>query len=483
MENSNWFNDFEFQQQLDRISRSRSLNGNSASLLINGGVAFKQRKENIKNADVIFLKTFEFHDDETGKNLVALLTKKARQGAKIFIQIDVYGFFETYRELNEILKGKRSPVPPFIQKIADSAPNNVFIIPTNVPTRKINIIYGYRFPKDHEKYLLTWKHTPEIEPVRVIMGGLNIGDQYAFPGSFDEHGKPRTIPAYIGKGAIGGEKKSYGLRDTDLETIGPVNYEIAKEFIRAAKFHVNNQNSYFKEHLLEGVKAGIAELDQIYEQMQKDSIATFPVCGDAYIRFIATPPHQKGNDFPIAMLFDAIIRRLPHNAVVRVSTAFFLPTKKIQKVLLSALEKGISFDFIINDLEVSEGDIQTVVYATLSRVRHLLMRCRGQKLQFHAYLGDRNLGIGGLHQKAFSIGQNEDDPFFITSSNFDASSLNWNSEGGLLIQSPQLKRQFDAMLKEDLIYTEPVTLEMLDQRKFGAKIYGFILDKLLSPIL
>jgi len=483
MEHNNWFNDHEFQQLLDRVTHSRPFRGNSASLLINGAASFKQRKENIKNADVIFLKSFEFHNDETGNNLVALLTKKARQGAKIFIQIDVYGFFETYRELNAILKGKLSPIPPFIQQIANNAPDNVFIIPTNVPTRKINLIYGYRFPKDHEKYLLTWKTAPEIEPVKVIMGGLNIGDQYAFPGTFDTEGKPRTIPAYIKKGAIPGEKKSYGLRDTDLETIGPANYEIVKEFIRAVKFHVNNQNPYFKKNLLPGVKAAIVELDRIYEQMQKDSKITFPVCGDAYIRFIATPPHQKGNYLPIAMLIEAVIKRLPPNAHVRVSTAFFLPTKKIQKALLGAIEKGISFDFIINNEDVSEGDIRTVTFATNSRARHLLSYYPGKKLQFYRYLGDRNLGIGGLHQKAFSIGQNLDDPFFITSSNFDASSFNWNSEGGLLIQSPKLKKQFDEMLEEDLIYSKLLTLEELKNRKWSDKLYGYFLDTVLWPLL
>ncbi len=477
MTHRSWFNDAHLQHQLDKLMHSHATRHNSGTLLINGGASFKQRKKNIESADVILLKSFEFHEDETGKAMIALLLQKAKQGAKIFIQVDVYGFFDRYEDLHKILNGKMSPIPAFMQPLLDQAPNNVFILPTNIPMKYSAIVYGFRFPKDHEKFLITWKHHSSIEPVKVIMGGINVGDSYAFPGQVDAEGRSREVPSYLANGSKKGAKNAYGLRDTDIEVTGPVTHEVVKEFLRAMKFHNHNQNAYFKEHLQPNLKRAIEELTAINAQMEKHAKLAFPATGDVTMRLIPSPPHQTDKCPPMMDLFKLLLKHVPEDTKVIITTAFFLPTKEILDLLLKAVAKGVTFDFIVNDHDVGDGEIATVSYAAYAQISTILPKVTKNNLRFHKYIGNKEVGTGSIHQKAFSIGSNENDPFFLTSSNFDANSLNWNSESGLLIQCPRLKKQFDDALHDDLRHSQPLTMEELKNRPMMEKIKGHFLSK------
>ena len=130
---------------------------NRAKLLINGVKSYAQREHNLENAQVVMIKTFEFHDDFSGNQLIAKLDMLAKKGAFIFVQFDVKGIDTYGRDFSDIYYGRQSPIPLFIEKLLKKYPHQVYVFPTNAPYHFSEYFFdklGIHFPVDHEKYFI-----------------------------------------------------------------------------------------------------------------------------------------------------------------------------------------------------------------------------------------------------------------------------------------------------------------------------------------
>ena len=124
----------QLNQALDLRTRSRARTGNAAQLLSNGDAAFKRRLESAEEAELIFVKTFIYADDETGRAIAEVLARRARAGATVILQYDIKGSLGSLGSLSEhrenIDKGTYLSDPPLMTSLREAG---VMVVPTNVP--------------------------------------------------------------------------------------------------------------------------------------------------------------------------------------------------------------------------------------------------------------------------------------------------------------------------------------------------------------
>lgn len=131
-------------------------NNTSIQILENGEVAYREITEKIQNAGKsIYVETFIFSKDEVGKNILELLTMKAKEGLDVRILIDAFGTIlsrnPSFKEFQKA-GGKFAKFMPIIHK----------------PFR------GRANLRNHRKLIL-------IDHTYAIMGGMNIASEYMGP--------------------------------------------------------------------------------------------------------------------------------------------------------------------------------------------------------------------------------------------------------------------------------------------------------------
>lgn len=459
LSNADWFDSAGVQSLLDQKTHSKASTGNKLTLLINGVTSNAQRKKNLVDADIILIKTFEFHDDETGNELIDLLLKKAQAGAKIFIQFDVKGTFHK-KDQYPLLKGTMSPIPKNLQKLQDAAKGQVFIIPTSIPSTTLDYtryMMQLYYPLDHDKYFITWNSTNKT-PVKIIMGGMNIGDQYLLGGQKGPDGQFKTTR----------ETHVPPFRDTDVELIGPTTQDIIDEFILSVQYHLNNKNIYFQKNLKQQVKVALEQLQAIQQEINQQKYTAFPNhAGHALVRFIHSSPYrEKSNDIlNIQNAFDILINSIPNGKTVTFATAFFYPPSTLKSDIFTAAARGVYFKFLLNSVNSPDKSIRNLAKIVQCIYPAYL---KYKTIAIYDWLGSPAMGVSSLHQKVYSFGESDQDPFVIGSANMDIVSILRNSEDILLIQDPELKKQFDAMLRND--FNQPginkISLEDLKNETF-----------------
>jgi len=332
-EDGHWFREKNFQKLLDEQTHSVARSGNQIKLLINGAHAFEQRIKNIQNADVIFIKTFEFWNDKSGSAILKLLTKKARNGAKVFIQFDVKGTTGPIAStsMNDIKQGRSSPIPDYLQKFVEESRGNGFVIPTNMPNSLINSnIYVL---KDHEKTFITWEYKNRPASVKVIMGGMNTGDMYLLGGEKNSKGGCETVDFYQSEGFSGPDVLP--MRDTDVEIIGSVTQDVLRRFILAAEFQLNNPSDIFKRDFMPHIKEAILEMKLIEKNMHYNSAIAFPTdIGSAFLRFIYKNTNQYGSKdvLNVHNFFQLALQSVPSRTTVQIAAGFFYANQKLVEI-------------------------------------------------------------------------------------------------------------------------------------------------------
>ena len=127
---------------------------NELELLVDGEEAFAKILAAIDSAtDSIYIQTYIWKDDSTGKQVVAGLKNAIRRGVRVTVRKDILG---TVFELGDILKGKPSPV--FTKEGLKDHEN-------------INVQLKVFADTDHSKYFI-------VDERLVIVGGMNIADEY-----------------------------------------------------------------------------------------------------------------------------------------------------------------------------------------------------------------------------------------------------------------------------------------------------------------
>jgi phosphatidylserine/phosphatidylglycerophosphate/cardiolipin synthase-like enzyme len=105
-------------------------------------------------------------------------------------------------------------------------------------------------------------------------------------------------------------------------------------------------------------------------------------------------------------------------------------------------------------------------------------------IQVYDWHGSESMGVDTMHHKIISFGESLNDPFLVGSSNLDAQSLNFDSEDILLMQNSTLKKDFNAMLKND--FEQPSTIKLnadyFDNQNLKTNFKGCTF-KYLRPLL
>ena len=413
---------------------------NQVSLLINGVNSVRQRTQNIEEANVILLKTFEYHDDISGNALVDLLIKKAKQGALIFIQFDVKGMDNYPKDFWAIKNGNKSPIPPPLERLMKEAPNQVFIYPTNPPTSIIVSFVdflGVNIPIDHEKYLITWNTKTPEKPVKVILGGMNIGDSYLLGGEKNAQGEFKILS----------DTQDFPWRDTDIELSGEVVQHIVHRFVEEANFQAKMPHDYIQKYMKANMTKGLTQLKSLVALMHQHAKTAFLFENEGVkVNYFAKNIYE--NKIEQALIY--YIQQVPKYETIILVAPYFLPSKELQQALMDAVSRDIQVKILTNSTQSKNKSFQQVASAGRCRMRSFLSQLSSKHLKYYEYLGNSHVGFHSFHQKVWLLGENENAIFAIGSSNLDAQSLRINSETMLFMQNPQLQKQFKAMIANDM---------------------------------
>ncbi|MEE8410123.1 MAG: phospholipase D-like domain-containing protein [Myxococcota bacterium] len=145
-----------------RLDGSCVADGNSVSLLVDGGEAFPAMLEAIAGAEqTIVLESYTYADDATGRRFLDALIARARQGVTVRVLVDGVGSFGTVIIDNDFF----APLLEVGGKLAIYRPPKPWL-----PR------WGF-WKRDHRKILV-------VDDRVAFIGGLNIADEYA-PESWD----------------------------------------------------------------------------------------------------------------------------------------------------------------------------------------------------------------------------------------------------------------------------------------------------------
>jgi len=482
-----WFRNTEFQKSLDEKTHSRGHSGNQVKLYVNGENSLKQRLANLANADVILIKAYEFWNDISSNEILDVLIDRTKQGAKVFIQFDVKGTFSGIKPDSEadLREGRLNPIPDYLQKFLQKSEGNGFVIPTTVPYSLLST--GSWVLKDHEKSFITWERKNQVNPVRVILGGMNIGDMYLLGGVKDKNGNFETVSYYQSEGFSG--YSTLPMRDTDVEVIGTVTEDIVARYIDAAEFQLKNPNVYFQKEQAPHIQLALKELRLIQQDMLQNHALAFPEnVGHALVRFIYKTAKEFGSReiSNIQNFFISMLKQVPDHSTIQFATGYFLPTKLLWKAISEATHRGVIFDILSNRPQGPESAIASIALPARSQIRHYLKIVPSGSINFYEWFGNPLEGIGVvMHQKVYSFGLGENQPCAIGSANLNTMSLYWDSEDLLVIQEPDFKKQLDEMLRKDFTSpnSEKITMEQLKNESFLHQIKEFLINKFARDFL
>ncbi|MEO8553592.1 MAG: phosphatidylserine/phosphatidylglycerophosphate/cardiolipin synthase family protein [Kofleriaceae bacterium] len=423
---------------LDRATGSHERAGNRVELLIDGQASFARRFANARDAELILVKTFAFTDDETGRAAADLLIERARAGAFVVVQYDAIGSIHDPGDVGPMIANANEK--PIISQLRAAG---IQIVATNAPVDRIQLealaggvartvlhpiehvgILLDRTKRlefhDHEKYWITGHRVAGQLVISAIVGGMNIGSEYALGGS-------DRVDAITG---------AHGWHDVDVEVTGPVVNDIVKRFFDVMDAHLGTPQS--------------VAVRTTWNPPQ-------PAAGTARVRFVFNHP-RFANTHAIDQLYAALIAAVPAGGVVRIETAYFAPSELLRTRLHDALARGTRLA-VISNLETN--DTAPVAEGTWF-VYHALLDVDASAALYQR-VARPDLGEVMVHCKVASFGTHG--PVVIGSANLDAQSGEHNSEAVLVIEDPTLRHQFDAMFDQDYAPDRAtrVTLEMLQQ--------------------
>lgn len=165
---------YDSLRAMPKLGRMPCLANNQVSLLVNGKATFNAIFDAIRQArEVVLVQFFIIHDDHIGRELQALLLKKAAEGVKIYVLYDSVGSHALPREYGDTLRKAGVKARAFATR---SGWLNRF---------QVNF-------RNHRKIVV-------VDGLVGFIGGHNVGDEY-----------------------LGGNPKLSPWRDTHVRITGPV---------------------------------------------------------------------------------------------------------------------------------------------------------------------------------------------------------------------------------------------------------------------
>ncbi|MCK6519810.1 phosphatidylserine/phosphatidylglycerophosphate/cardiolipin synthase family protein [Myxococcota bacterium] len=413
-------------RRLDLLTGSVEREGNRAELLVDGVNAFARRYENSADAELIFVKTFIFYDDEAGRAVARLLSERARAGVEVWFQYDQKGSIRGPQDVQSMLASADDErllgEPPLVREMREAG---VHVLASNPVRRAKGIVRWGEFvdawtaerdreppvrilPRfDHEKYWITLNPGPDGDrELRVILGGLNIASEYAYGGTSQKDA----------------ETGRQGWRDTDIELRGPVTNDVVSRYLDLIEIH-------------SGARLPPGERGRLNP--------TQGVKGEAKARFVWNHP-ILGNKRNIERLYNELIDATPEGAPIRIATAYFAPGRRIARPLYRAAREDHPLTIITNSTE--SVDMWFVTSASRHEYRRLTRI--NPDLGLYEWLPQPEQGWFTLHSKQASFGSCG--PVIVGSANLDAQSSEHNSESVVTVRDAQLRADFDQMFAADL---------------------------------
>ena len=448
-----WFEDAAYQAHLDAVTRAPATSGNWTQLLIDGAAAFARKEAEIRRADVILLKIYQFDDDASGQRIVRELADAAARGAQVYVQYGLKAFYGAW-DMARFKLGLKNSVVPVLEPLLNCP--NVRMVPNDFPLAW----HDLTLQRDHEKYLITWRRN---EPVHLFMGGMNVSDAWVCGGD------PEAITA-----------TGLKYRDTDIEIIGP-----AAECATQA----------FMDDMTGLHPQWATDLADTYADMARATghVLYPPSPENAVVRFVRNAPRQRDGQY-LRNMYVSLLQQVPAGETVRIENAYVLPSAQLAQAMVHAADRGVKIRLVINSHQTAEFESSLLGHAGRAFCRSLLRRTRHpENLKFFEFCGDVRAGYNCMHHKVASFGIAG--PFVVGSSNLDSQSLNWNKEDGALVYDPCTRKQFDAMWKVDvhntrvdqdgapIVTTLPLTPEALRADSLFSRARAWCLYRLAGYFL
>ncbi len=404
-----WFERSDYQEHLNHITHSQALSGNFAQLLLDGHASFSEKQLSIAEADVIFLKIYQFDDDDAGRRIAAELEQAALRGCRVYVQYGIKSFYSPL-QLALVKLGLKKPVPPMLQGL--SKLRNAVLVPNDKPKHWHKLI----FERDHEKYLITWRAG---EAIKLIMGGMNISD------SWMHGGEPGVQTA-----------NDIQYRDTDVKIIGPTAEKAINGFIA----DMGDIDADTLDNILDTLSA----INKTHQQVLYP-----PSAENAVVRFVRNKPRAGDSGQHIKALYISLLENVPPGERVRIENAYLMPRGKLRRALVAAADRGVIIEIVINSTKSAEKEARLLAKAAHSLFRKMLRRTKNpENLHFYEFRGNPDAGFNAMHQKVASFG--EHGPYIVGSSNLDEQSLHFNKEVVALIYDGIGRQEFDAMWERDV---------------------------------
>lgn len=280
------FRSAAFEARLDQETKSRSVEGNTVSMLYDGVNSFAERTKMIDGAKhSINFQTFIFNSDDTGWALARQLADKAKQGVEVRVIYDALGSGRADPKMFELMKAAGVDVRAYGE------------------TWKVWDLND----RWHEKNLI-------VDGQAAILGGMNVADEYALGGS----GK-----MVLTRGPD--QKGSEAWRDADVKLEGPAVRDSMNAFLR-------NWNEV-------GTPISDADRQKLYPPLVKKE-------GGPAVRVVQQNPEVKGLENTTNQLHVRAIETATKR--ITIENAYFLPPPEIRKALLAAAKRGVEVSVITN---------------------------------------------------------------------------------------------------------------------------------------
>lgn len=386
--------------QLDIATGTYPRGDNEIYALFNGREAWPQRFDHLADAAVILVKTYEFLDDDAGRDMVRRLRERARAGCFVMIQYDFKGTagFPTYWVSNR--------TPKVLWPLRGEP--RVILVPCHVPRRFKNLV----FPCDHKKYFITFAPG---RAATLLMGGLNIGNRYCFGGV-----------------RWRGQDHIHGYRDTDLLVRGPVVRDAVHDYIL---------------DLATRAPDAVAPLEAALRGIEGP--ATYaPTNHRAGARLVSNAPRDKQWPLRLSSMFEVLLENVPAGQTVLLSNAYFCPIPRTREAIMAAAARGVKFIILNNSATVHDRFGSLMGFTGHGVMRRLWKHCPPGSLRLFEWNPDPQNTLCSIHQKVACFG--DTGPVWVGSANLDAVSANRNFETVMLVHDEVVRNRFVERFYADL---------------------------------
>ncbi|MBE7375766.1 phospholipase D family protein [Pseudomonas lopnurensis] len=423
-------------------------------LLAESTEAFTARAEMIRAAQLsLDIQYYIVHDGLTTRALVDELLQAADRGVRVRLLLD-----DTTSDGQDYRIATLAAHPNVQIRVFNPLHLGRSTGITRAMGRLLHLSLQHR--RMHNKLML-------VDSSLAIVGGRNLGDEY-----FDAD-------------------QAFNFTDIDLLGAGPVAEQLAQSFDQ----YWNNQLSVPIQHFLWRAPQQ-ASLDEARRQLHDYLAQARRENGELYRRLLAYRQRPQLQQWleqlvwaPGEALWDAPEKLLADGtpapalllttqlapamqAVSRELTlvsAYFVPTGNGVDYLADRAKAGVTIRVLTNSLEATDVPAVHGGYAPYRQqmlelgVRLFELRRQPEQEDAYSFLGESE---SSLHSKAAVFDQEK---VFIGSLNLDPRSVLWNSEVGILLESPELAREVHRLTLEGM--APALSYEVrLEQRDGGTRM-------------